>query len=225
MTMPPRLTVMGDLERPDHSHLPANSICYFWGEYTSRKHIQGPGWNASATNQLVANFKKKLDRREYPEWRYKEEAIQRIGNAFSGFWDWNKLHEMGVALVPMPPSKARHDPMFDPRNMQVMNVIRDKTGVPLDIRDCLSFSGAFAASHESDSRPSPSELYAELAFDSTLGRAEARPAAILLFDDVLTTGAHFVAATRKLRDAFPGIDVIGQFVARRQIPDPLADLG
>ena len=62
MKMPPRLTVVGDLERPDHSHLPAEAVCYCWGEYTPSKHIDGPAWNYSATNQLVSNFKKKLDR-------------------------------------------------------------------------------------------------------------------------------------------------------------------
>src|SRR4051812_31113379 len=104
--MPPRLTVVGDLERPDHSHLPADAVCYFWGEYTPARHIEGPAWNYSPTNQLVSNFKKKMDRRQHPDWRFKQGAIQQIGAAFAGFWDWPALHHQGVALVPIPPSKA-----------------------------------------------------------------------------------------------------------------------
>jgi predicted amidophosphoribosyltransferase len=41
------------------------------------------------------------------------------------------------------------------------------------------------------------------------------PQAIGLFDDVLTTGAHFRAASNILQKAFPGVRVIGVFIARR----------
>ncbi len=36
-----------------------------------------------------------------------------------------------------------------------------------------------------------------------------------LFDDVLKTGAHYRAASAVLRQAFPGVRVIGLFIARR----------
>jgi len=223
MTMPPRLTVLGDLERPDHSHLPEDATCYFWGEYTPRKHTTGSTWDFSPTNQLVSNFKKKLDRRQQPDWRYKLDAIQQIGRAFAGFWDWQAMHAQRVALIPIPPSKARTDPMFDPRMMQVLTALRERTGLPLDIRDCLSFNGAYAASHESEDRPTPAQLYSAFTFDAVAGRPDDPPGAILLFDDMLTTGAHFVAARRKLREVFPGVELVGQFVARRRLPDPFAE--
>jgi len=43
---------------------------------------------------------------------------------------------------------------------------------------------------------------------------------IFLFDDLLTTGAHYIATTRKLRDIFPGVRIVGNFIARRCIPNP-----
>ena len=221
--MPPRLTVVGDLERPDHSHLPEDAVCYFWGEYTPRRHIDGPAWNYSPTNQLVSNFKKKMDRRQQPDWRYKLAAIQEIAVAFAGFWDWQALHQQGVALIPVPPSKARNDPLYDPRMLQMLNALQARTGLPLDVRDCLSFSGIYGASHENEERPTPAQLYAALSFDAVAGRVNSPPSAILLFDDMLTTGAHFVAASRKLREVFPGVEIVGQFVARRRIPDPFAE--
>jgi len=58
MMMPPRLTVIGDLERPDHRYLPPDAQ-YFWGEYTPYEHTQGKRWDYSPTNRLIANFKKK----------------------------------------------------------------------------------------------------------------------------------------------------------------------
>lgn len=220
MTMPPRLTVIGDLERPDHFHLPADAVCYFWGEYTPRQHIEGPAWNYSPTNQLISNFKKKLDRRDQPDWRYKGEAIRTVGRAFAKFWNWQKMQEQRVALVPIPPSKTRADPMYDDRLLQALAITRVQTGLPLDIRDCLSFSGAFAASHESDDRPTPEQLFAEVSLDEDLARLGDPPGAILLFDDMLTTGAHFVALRRKLQEVFPHVQVYGQFIARRRIPNP-----
>jgi predicted amidophosphoribosyltransferase len=222
MTMPPRLTVIGPLERPDHSHLPADATCYFWGEYTPRQHIQGPAWNFSPTNQLVSNFKKKLDRRGQADWRYKADAIRTIGQAFAQFWNWQALYEQRVTLIPIPPSKALNDPMFDDRLMQMLLVLGEQTGLALDIRDCLSFSGGFSASHESEERPTPAQLYSELSFDAEAGRVRERPGGILLFDDMLTTGAHFVAARRMLGEVFPGVDLFGQFVARRRIPNSFA---
>jgi predicted amidophosphoribosyltransferase len=41
------------------------------------------------------------------------------------------------------------------------------------------------------------------------------PTDIGLFDDVLTTGAHFRAAHSVLKRAFPNARIIGLFIARR----------
>jgi predicted amidophosphoribosyltransferase len=41
-----------------------------------------------------------------------------------------------------------------------------------------------------------------------------------LFDDVLTTGAHFVAASRVLRSAWLDATIFGVFIASRVFPEP-----
>jgi len=64
-----RLTQIDDLIRPDHYYLDSNDDCYFLGEYTARK-----GFAFSATNQLILNFKKTVDRRGTGEWRHKDRA-------------------------------------------------------------------------------------------------------------------------------------------------------
>lgn len=225
MTMPPRLTEVGELERRDHFHLPPDSKCYFWGEYTPYEHTNGLKWDFSPTNRLVTNFKKKVDQQGHPAWRYKQDAIQLTALNFSRFWKWRELHEVHrVALVPVPPSKARTDPMFDSRVLDMLNAMAAHTDIALDIRDCLTLSGAFAASHESGARPTPDDLYYDLSFDTNAGKPANQPGMIFLFDDMLTTGAHYVAATRKLADVFPGVRVIGNFIARRRIPNPFAGL-
>lgn len=219
MPMPPRLTIVGDLERPDHYYLPPAAKCYFWGEYTS-----GKKWDYSDTNQLILNFKKKMDRRGHNDWRHKVQAIDSVASQFAGAWKWDTAVASGVVLIPMPPSKARNSSGYDPRMLEVIEGICRKTGVPLDVRDCLSFSGKYAASHETDSRPNPDQLFNELSFDPLVGNVAVQPRAILLFDDMLTTGGHYVAAARRLGQHFPGAEVIGQFVARRIIPNPFGDI-
>lgn len=224
MTMPPRLTVVGELERADHYHLPADARCYFWGDYTPHEHTDGLKWRYSPTNQLMANFKKKMDRAGQYDWRYKSEAIASIATSFAQFWKWGELHTTHrVALVPVPPSRARTDLLYDPRMHDVVQAIAARCNLPLDIRDCLSFGGQYGASHESNERPTPEQLYQALTFDPIAGNTQNQPGVIFLFDDMLTTGAHYVAATRRLAHHFPGVQVVGNFIARRVVPNPFAD--
>lgn len=220
MTLPSRLSLVGDLERPDHFHLPADAICYFWGEYTPYPNTGGLKWNFSPTNRLISNFKKKMDVRGTGQWNYKVAAITQVATAFAAMYSWAALLALNPAFIPIPPSKARNDPMYDPRMLEMLNKVAALQRTQLDIRDCLSFDGRYSASHETDERPTPDQLYDALTFSEEQGRPTQRPGAIFLYDDMLTTGAHFVAACRKLREVFPGVPIYGQFVSRRLLPRP-----
>ncbi|MFA5521221.1 MAG: hypothetical protein WCY98_01845 [Castellaniella sp.] len=221
MSMPPRLTMIGELERPDHRYLPPDAVCYFWGEYTPYEHTQGRLWNYSPTNRLIANFKKSLDRQDQSDWQYKLQAIQQVAQTFAGFWKWPEIHQKHqVALIPIPPSRPRNSPLYDARMMLMLQQLAQHVGVALDIRDCLSFSGVHTASHEGPLRPSPDELYSALSFDPGSGRPDQPPRVAIIFDDMLTTGAHYVAVTRKLTEIYPSIRTVGHFIARRVITNP-----
>jgi hypothetical protein len=65
--LPTKLTRVDSLLLPDHYYLDADDECYFIGEYTARA-----GFAFSATNDLIQNLKKPMDRRDRPEWKYKE---------------------------------------------------------------------------------------------------------------------------------------------------------
>ncbi|PWF23215.1 hypothetical protein [Corticimicrobacter populi] len=223
MMMPLRLTVIGDLERPDHRYIPPDAQCYFWGEYTPYEHTQGKRWDYSPTNRLITNFKKGLEHQGRLGWQYKQQAIQQVAQAFAGFWKWAEIHQnYRLALIPVPPSKARGNPMYDARMLAMLQQLAHHADVALDIRDCLSFSGVHAASHEGPQRPSPDELYAALNFDPASGRQHEPPGVLFVFDDMLTTGAHYVAVTSKLAEVYPGAQMVGHFIARRIIPHPFA---
>jgi orotate phosphoribosyltransferase len=62
-------------------------------------------------------------------------------------------------------------------------------------------------------RPTPDEIQANYAIEEALRNPA--PQVIGLFDDVLTTGAHYRAASSALKQAFPDVRVIGFFIARR----------
>lgn len=207
--LPQRLSIVDNLTRPDHCHLDEGDYCYYIGEYTARR-----GFSFSPTNQLIYNFKKKPDRRDRPEWRYKLDAIREIGAAFRSSLGDDFLTT--VTLVPMPPSKVRGDPMYDDRMMQMLRLACN--GLVSDIRELLLQRESTIPVHEAEVRPTVDDLASNFIIDESC--AEPAPSKIALFDDLLTTGAHFKAAQRVIQSRFPGVPIAGFFVARR-VPETI----
>jgi len=201
---PRRLTEIDDLTRPDHSWLTSADRCLFLGEYTARK-----GFSFSATNQVILNFKKSVERRGRPEWQHKERTITEVGHAFGAAIKAEWL--AGVTLVPIPPSKAKTDPLYDDRMLRMLRAI--PVAQPLDIRELIIQRQSMTAAHDADVRPTPDNIAAGYQIDEQL--AQRAPTVIALFDDVMTTGAHYVAARRVLSGRFTQATIIGFFIARR----------
>lgn len=208
-TFPQRLTQVDDLIRPDHYHLTADDTCYFLGEYTARA-----DYSVSATNSLIFNFKKSLTKRGEYQWRYKEQAIRQSAEAFRRAI--NDAWFNSATLIPIPPSKSRTDPLYDDRLTRMLRAIR--TQPPLDIRELIVQKASTDAVHHSDTRLRPEALEALYEIDQKL--TAPTPNVIGLFDDVLTTGAHFKAAQSILQKTFPGVRVIGLLIARR-VPETI----
>ncbi len=206
-TFPHRFTRIDELTRPDHWYLTDVDICYFLGEYTARG-----GYAFSATNKLVFNLKKPLSVRGTLQWQYKERAIQQAAAAFRAALDDRDLDTM--TFVPIPPSKARTDPLYDDRLTRMLQAIRP--AAPLDVRELIIQTRSTPGAHESATRPSPAELEAIYGIDQTL--VTPAPREIAIVDDVLTAGTHFKAVQAILERTFQHIRIIGLFLARR-VPD------
>lgn len=201
-----RLRKIDALERPDHYYLTESDDCYYLMEYTS-----GRGYEYSKTNQLISNFKKTMDRKGRAEWKYKTRAIREASGYFQNVFDGDYLEE--VTLVPIPPSKAKEDPMYDDRMLKMLELLC--TDLDSDIREIITLSETIRASHETDDRPPPEELMEYFQIDQSL--CNNVPNKILLFDDMVTTGSHFKACKQMLLEQFPDVEIIGIFIARRSI--------
>ena len=203
-TFPQRLTKIDDLSRPDHSYLTAADDCYFLGEYTARK-----GYRFSTTNNLIINLKKPMDRQGRPEWPYKARAIQTVAQALRTALNDNARRTL--TFVPVPPSKAKTDPLYDDRLLQVLHGVWP--GQTTDVRELIIQPASSDAAHDRDDRPKPAELAARYVVERGLLRP--KPQIVAVVDDLVTTGAHFVAMRTILRREFPDTRIVGVLIARR----------
>lgn len=205
-TFPQRFTKIDDLTQRDHFYLTEDDDCYFIGEYTARG-----GYAYSHTNDLILNFKKPMDRRGRPEWRYKEQAIRQVAAAFRTALGSDAPDRL--TFVPIPPSKKRKDPLYDDRLAKMLHAIRPDP--PLDVRELIVQTSSVAAAHTLDVRPTPEEIEQLYQVDKSL--TTPAPGIIAIVDDILTTGAHFKAAKAVLSSQFQNTQMIGLFIARRAV--------
>jgi len=193
--------------RREHSYLSEDDRCYCLGEY----HPRG-GFAAGPVNSMISNFKKPVTRRGLVEYRHKENDIVRAGALVRSVFNAQGL--AACTFVPMPPSKARNDPLYDDRLLRVL-----RTGEPqLDVRELLLMTGSTRAHHEyaeGERRPTPQELYEMMAIDVAQLTPALRPT-VFLFDDVLTNGTHFKAGKRRILEVAPQVEVVGLFIGRRK---------
>ena len=199
-----------DSNRGDHYYLTAEHECYFFYEFTAGKlagHSQG--------NQLILNLKKQVTRSHLPDYKYKIQAISDSISLLNGAFGVGKALLSNAVVCPMPPSKIPGDPEYDDRMLQIANGACKGTGATC--LELLKQTQSYATAHhqKDGGRPKPHELEAIYAVDNNLGKP-----IVILVDDVLTTGCHFVAARNAVLKIYPETRVIGFFIARRALPDP-----
>jgi hypothetical protein len=209
MSLTPRFSKLDELSVPDHYWLGPGDRCYWLREYTSRA-----GYQHGETNQLIFNLKMEMQHRSNPlRWRHKEWAVAQVISEMMQAMPKGELAES--TFVPIPPSKSRSHPEHDDR---VLRIVRGLCANGGDCRELLVQNGDRDAAHSSESRRNPVSLAAQWSIDE--GLAAPTPTRLIVVDDVLTTGASFVAARNVLRARFPDVEVRGVFVARRRFPDP-----
>jgi hypothetical protein len=200
-----KLLRIDELTVADHSYLDlTEDACYYMMEYASRK---GPQF--SPPNSLIHNFKKKMDRKDLPDFKYKAQAINQVSDLLSK--NFFPFLTRKWTFVPMPPSHSKDDPMYDDR---VSQVVEKMGGGKADIRELIQITRNMPPSHGSEARLTPDEIYAYFNIKKDL--INPPPERIIVVDDVITAGAHYKAAKRILLETFPNIlEIRGVFIARR----------
>jgi hypothetical protein len=199
-----RFLKIDELTVGDHFNLDIqHDTCWYMFNYTSKA-----GYSHSEINSLIINLKKDINRRGTPEYQYKMQAIAKIAGYFS------EIECKRVTFVPMPPSKIKTDPLYDDRMVRVLQTAF-QNNPEADIRELLIRTTNRTPAHLSDQKRSINQIEQSLAIDQSL-TTNIR-GTIFLVDDVLTTGASFIAAKRTILRVLPKIHVVGLFVSRRAI--------
>jgi hypothetical protein len=122
------------------------------------------------------------------------DAVEQLASSLPPEW-------INHTFVPMPPCYGRLSPVRD--------IVRR---LPVtDVRDLLVQKWGTPSSHDGW-RPNPAERSVLMQLDET--QANPKPSAMIIVDDVLTTGSHFRAAKSVARRRWPQLRVIGLFLAR-----------
>lgn len=190
-------------------HLRQDDLCYYYLERSSG------GYQAGAANQRVANFKK--DTARFGENRsvmyYRQQEIDRcIVNFTEGVLGVMRTLDVRAVPVicPMPTSNPRDSSAFNDRLDLLAEGVSRNCGIPY--MTALDMGEAVKPSHVGGMRD-PDELAKVMAFSGFGSGFE--PSVVLLFDDVLTSGAHFRACKDLILDRCPWRPlVVGMFLAR-----------
>jgi len=212
MPQPPLLKI-DESNRSAHFYIEEAHECFFFYEYTSRK-----GYAYSEGNSLVINLKKSVRLRGQPQYRYKDQAITTCASMLRTAFEKAAWVFPKATIVPIPPSKASTHPEYDDRMMQVVSKACEGKGA--DVRHVVQQAESYEASHtqKDGQRKKPHELEAMY---EVVGPPPKET--IILVDDMLTTGAHFVAMRNVVRTAYPDRRVLGIFIARRVPSNPFED--
>ncbi|MBF8262361.1 MAG: hypothetical protein HW387_26 [Parachlamydiales bacterium] len=192
-----------------YPHLRHEDELYYLGEFTPRALACH-----SPTNQLIRNYKKEISRKDLTDWHYKDEAIQKAANLFhlSIFHTPEIYIRMKNALlVPIPPSEVRSSAKYDDRNLKLLQHLSPQGNI-------------FELLLQKESRPSlrVSKIRVPLALEDnyylSTNNLSLAIQEIWLFDDVLTQGTTFRAASNTIQKNFPNLKIVGFFIARSVYP-------
>lgn len=193
----------------DYYYLNEEDECFFFHVYHANK-----GFNFSDYNQLISNFKKKLDRKGQYDWKYKQEAIRKVASILRGTL---ATIQTPVTVIPIPPSLCKTDTMYDDRMLQALQMA--SVGLKnIIVRDIISIEENREASHSNGKKPrlSPPQLQQLLTLEDTPPITTKN---VILVDDVITTGSQFKACKGLLLQEYDNIDITGLFIARTQHDD------
>lgn len=202
--IPDRLQQIDQLIVWEHPYVALNDECYFCWEYV----VKG-GYVQYDVNDFIQNFEIPIDWPDPWRLRHKTRAIAFAAKALQSLIPADL--KQASTFVPIPPSKIKGDPAHDDRLTRVLRTIAPPLS---DVRE-LVLQNENTVSKEK--QISPSERATNYRINEECASPD--PTYIVLVDDVLTTGSHFKGAMMVLQRRYPGVGIVGLFLARAIRPD------
>ena len=197
------------IERPEviPIRLQDADACYY-----AREYISHGGYSASEANNLIINLKKPPDKRDTPQWKWKVRAIEQFAN------ELGQLLPDDISVAAVPTSKRRDDPEYDSRLDDALNILHGQRN-KIMIEAPFEMIESHQSAHTGGER-SVEEFYRLLQWRGF----QQVPELIVLVDDVITTGAHFKACQRMIREYHPEVEIAGAFWAKVVWPEVDLDI-
>lgn len=92
-------------------------------------------------------------------------------------------------------------------------ILHEAFGNDIDIRDLILQKESTQSVHSSDEKRNPDKIADNYEINESQSKDVKK--CIVIFDDILTTGAHYKAAESVLSKKFPNNQIKGLFIARR----------
>ena len=203
-----------------------NNQCSFLqndASYCTYARIRLPGgYSESTANHLICNLKIPVGVRvsNPSRWLHKVRATRQFASELKDLLIG--AADLNVPICFLPTSKKSDDPDYDPRWDMVAEALRNSEP-RFRIETPFEVITSTEAYHSSGQTRNPSTIKQNLqwtGFDNNDFEE------IVLIDDVLTTGAHFVAARALIQENLEHpVNVSGVFWAKHQHPviDPLVE--
>ena len=204
-------------ELGSYYRLEPSDTCYYACEYISHASYQ-----AGYGNNLISNLKKsELDKTRNPRaYKYKERAINEVAQFLSTCFKPATLSR--CVFVPIPPSRIPGDPEYDDRLYVILSLfaknLYERYNVTINVQKMVVQTQSYDAAHKNDKERPKLDFY-ESIYRVHEKECNSLPECIFLFDDVLTTGAHFKAAKNVLQRYFLSkynhkVSIFGLFIAK-----------
>lgn len=189
------------LEKPNsYPYIKDDDVCIYAREYIAG----GCGYKGGPTNKLILNFKKPPSKKELSEWQYRIQAVRTFKTEAEKLFN----QDSDISITAIPSSKHKAHSEYDCRFEDLFKELL-KSRPCLNIEWPIEVKQTGRATHQGD-RQHPDRIkknYIWKGFKTTPNR-------LYVFDDVLTTGAHFRAFSNFLKNNKYTRQIIGTFWSR-----------
>ena len=194
------------LETPNSNpHIKDTDICLYAREYLSgNKNMSFSQLNE--TNRLIVNLKKSPEKKTKPkEWWHREQAVTKFKTETEQLF----RETFNIAITAIPSSKHKDHSEYDNRFEDLFKELL-KSWPNLTIEWPIEIKETVTATHFEENRKLPKDIK-----DNYIWKGfKKSPEKLFVFDDVLTSGAHFRAVSDFLKENEYKGQIIGIFWAK-----------